>query len=95
MFFISSYHLHPQYERIRLNAGQTIWDFDVAVIRMFEGTLLEGFPFVEPTVLPDPCATECCGVCGGVEIRLAGWVSLYFKKLALKIKFFCFFFRDV
>lgn len=75
LFFVASYHLHPQYRRIPLSTGQVIWDYDVAVIRVHEGTRLEGFPFVTPIALPPPCATECCGVCGGVQISLAGWVS--------------------
>lgn len=76
LFFIESYHLHPQYRRIPLSTGQVIWDYDVAVIRVFEGTRLEGFPFIEPIALPPPCASECCGTCGGVRISMAGWGRL-------------------
>jgi hypothetical protein len=72
---VREYHLHPQYTRIRLSTGQVIWDYDVAVLRVSDGTPLEGFPFVEPTILPPPCASECCGVCAGTEISIAGWVS--------------------
>lgn len=77
LFFVSSYHLHPQYQRITLSTGQVIWDYDVAVIRVHAGTPLEGFPFITPISLPPACATECCGVCGGVQISLAGWVSFH------------------
>lgn len=75
LFFIREYHLHPLYRRIQLSTSQRIWDYDVAVIRVDDGTRLEGFPFVVPTVLPPPCASECCGVCAGQEIRMAGWVN--------------------
>lgn len=47
----------------------------MAILRVADGSPLEGWDFVEPSVLPPPCFDECCGVCGGVEIRLAGWVS--------------------
>lgn len=91
LFFVQSYHLHPDYRRIQLSTGQTIWDYDVAVIRVVDGTPLEGFPFVEPVILPPPCATECCNVCGGTEIRLAGWVSFQMTKrlhfCSLNVKF--------
>lgn len=83
MFFVERYDLHPQYRRIQLSTNQVIWDYDVAVIEAYSGTLLQGFPHVEPTVLPQSCASECCGVCGGVEIRLAGWVS--FKKVKKEV----------
>lgn len=74
LFFVHSYHLHPEFRTIRLSTGQGIWDYDVAVIRVDDGFPLEGFPNVSPTVLPAPCSTECCDVCPGTEIRVAGWV---------------------
>lgn len=75
LFFIREYHLHPQFRTIQLTTGQVIWDYDVGVIRVDDGFRLEGFPNVLPTVLPEPCLSECCGVCEGTEIRVAGWVS--------------------
>jgi hypothetical protein len=77
LFFVREYTLHPQYRRITLSTRQVIWDYDVAILRVVDGTPLEGFPFVKPVVLPPPCAGECCGVCGGIEISMAGWVSLH------------------
>lgn len=43
-------------------------------MRVHDGTLLQGFDYVSPTILPPACDSECCTVCGGTEIRLAGWV---------------------
>lgn len=74
VFFVGEYHLHPQYRRIQLTTGQIIWDYDVAVMRV-AGNLLQGFPNIEPSILPTSCDQNCCGVCVGTEVKLAGWVK--------------------
>lgn len=80
LFFVQSYHLHPLYRRITLSTGQVIWDHDVAVLRVHDDSLLQGFPHITPVVLSPECSAECCGVCVGDEIRLAGWVRLEIMK---------------
>ena len=77
LFFIREYHLHPQYRTIRLSTGQVIWDYDVGVIRVDDNFRLEGFPNIQPSILPEPCLSQCCGVCENTEIRIAGWVSVF------------------
>lgn len=76
LFFVEEYYMHPEYRRIALSTGQVVWDYDVGVIQVDQGFPLEGFPNLSPTILPEPCFTECCGVCAGTEIRMAGWVGL-------------------
>jgi len=67
LFFIDRYDLHPRYNRATI-------DFDIAIIRIADGTPLEGFPNVSPIPLPPSCAADCCGVCvEGPNVYVAGW----------------------
>lgn len=72
LFFVEAYTNHPLYRHIQLLSGQRIWDHDISVIEVSHFTPLEG-QFIRPTILPPPCAENCCGACEDTVITLAGW----------------------
>lgn len=85
LFFVDAYTNHPLYRRIGLGTGQRIWDYDVSVIQISATTPLEG-TFIRPTVLPPPCVDECCGVCEGTVITLAGWGRTHLGTIPINLQ---------
>lgn len=65
IFFVESYTLHPQYDPNWL-------DFDIALIRVEETSLMEGVN-VQPVAIPPPCISGCCHSCEGEDVTITGW----------------------